>query len=82
MTGAPPACSPACRGGQSARRHLLASHGITVPEHLAGVEQATAMRVLDAATVAYTGRRIATSVAVCHPNPPEQIDGALVAIWT
>jgi predicted RNase H-like nuclease len=82
LTGSPPGSSPTSWGGQSARRRLLASHGITVPDDLAAVEQATAVRVLDAATVAYTGHRIATGAAVCHPDPPEQIDGSLVAIWT
>ena len=69
--------------GAEARRRLLGSAGIEVPEEigvageLAGVDD-----VLDAAAACWTARRYAAGSAICHPETPEQLDeGPLAAIW-
>jgi predicted RNase H-like nuclease len=67
---------------QVARRQLLITHGIAVPDDLPDAATAGAVQVLDAATIAYTAHRVATGAAIAWPDPPETLHGSPVAIWT
>ncbi|BFU46096.1 DUF429 domain-containing protein [Krasilnikovia sp. MM14-A1004] len=67
--------------GQAQRRELLAKQGIVLPDNLGPAGQAPPDDILDAAAVAWTAHRMATNAAHSHPDPPEEADGAKIAIW-
>jgi predicted RNase H-like nuclease len=81
MAGEPLAYAKKTWSGQARRRELLAKHGIVLPDHLGPAGQAPPDDILDAAAVAWTANRMANGTASSHPDPPEQSDGAQVAIW-
>lgn len=64
------------------RRGLLAEQGLVVPEaDLGKAGRAAPDDVLDAAAAAWSAHRKALGEARSLPEPPEMIDGRLVAIW-
>lgn len=67
--------------GQARRKELLARQGIVLPDQLGPAGQAPPDDILDAAAVAWTAHRMATGKARSHPDPPEEYDGARIAIW-
>lgn len=66
--------------GQTARRLLLASAGIVLPDELAA-GRAAADDVLDTAVAAWTAARKASGQAATLPPEPPLQDGRAVAIW-
>ena len=81
MAGAPLAYAKKTWTGQGRRRDLLARHGIVLPDQLGPAGQAPPDDILDAAAVAWTAHRMATGKALSYPDPPEDCDGARIAIW-
>ena len=81
MAGEPLAYAKKSWTGQARRRDLLAGHGITLPDQIGPAGQAPPDDILDAAAVAWTAQRMATGKAQSHPDPPEESDGARIAIW-
>ncbi len=81
MAGEPLPYAKKTWSGQARRRELLAKHGIVLPDHLGPAGQAPPDDILDAAAVAWTAHRMATGTARSHPSPPEELDGAPIAIW-
>ena len=81
MAGEPLAYAKRTWTGQARRRELLARHGIVLPEQLGPAGQAPPDDILDAAAVAWTAHRMAIGKARSHPDPPEEHDGARIAIW-
>lgn len=68
--------------GQMARRSLLATAGIVLPDDLGAAGRTPPDDVLDAAAAAWTAHRIARGRARPLPDPPEHdADGRPVAIW-
>lgn len=63
------------------RRRLLAEVGVLVPDFLPDVAGAAADDIVDAASAAWSARRIATGMARSFPDPPEAAGGRQVAIW-
>jgi predicted RNase H-like nuclease len=82
MAGRPLTTRKSTWAGVEVRRDLLSSagidlHGLPGDTGSAGVDD-----VLDAAAVAWTGRRHASGGATCLPDPPERFgDGIACAIW-
>ncbi len=69
-------------GGLVERRRLLAGERIDVPDDIGAPARAAPDDVLDAAAVAWTAHRVATSRAEYLPDPPEEdVDGVQVAVW-
>ncbi|HEX8347703.1 MAG TPA: DUF429 domain-containing protein [Actinoplanes sp.] len=81
MAGEPLAHAKKTWAGQARRRELLAKQGIVLPDSLGPAGQAPPDDVLDAAAVAWTAHRMATGTAASHPDPPEEHNGARIAIW-
>jgi predicted RNase H-like nuclease len=67
-------------GGVLERIALLREHGIEL-RSLGAAASAPIDDVLDAAACAWTAQRILTGNARTFPDPPEVVDGRLVAIW-
>lgn len=67
-------------GGVLERLELLRRHGLD-PRDGGGAARAPIDDVLDALAAAWSAARIARGVAVSLPDPPERVDGRLVAIW-
>lgn len=68
--------------GQMARRSLLATAGIVLPDDLGAAGRTPPDDVLDAAAAAWTAHRIAHGRAHSLPDPPEHdADGRPIAIW-
>ena len=67
-------------GGAIERMELLQQHGIELVG-LGAAASAPLDDVLDAAAAAWSAHRIATGAARTLPDPPELVDGQLVAIW-
>ncbi|GAA4900602.1 DUF429 domain-containing protein [Streptomyces coeruleoprunus] len=68
--------------GQMARRSLLATAGIVLPDDLGDAGRTPPDDVLDAAAAAWTAHRIAHDLARSLPDPPERdAQGRPVAIW-
>lgn len=82
LNGAPLTTGPDTWRSHNAFLHLLDSQGIVVPDDLGAAGNASATAVLGAAMIALTAHRIATATALSYPDPPEQVDGAAIAIWT
>lgn len=79
IAGRPLAASKKTAEGQRARRDLLATVGIGVDASVVG---AAVDDVLDAAVVAWSGRRVLSGQADSLPDPPEVFsDGWPSAIW-
>jgi predicted RNase H-like nuclease len=78
--GAPLAHRKKSAGGALERLALLREHGIEL-RRLHAAASAAIDDVLDAAACAWTAHRIAAGEARSLPNPPEVVDGRLVAIW-
>jgi predicted RNase H-like nuclease len=70
--------------GQAARRALLAEVGVVLADDLPEVGEVPANDVLDAAAVAWGANRIASGVARCIPDPPDQYDHRRrpIVIWS
>ncbi len=81
MAGEPLAYAKKTWSGQARRRELLARHGIVLPDQLGPAGQAPPDDILDAAAVAWSAHRMATGAALSHPSPPEEANGARIAIW-
>ena len=81
MAGAPLTHAKKTWSGQARRRELLAKHGIRLPDSLGPAGQAPPDDVLDAAAVAWSAHRMATGAASSHPSPPQESNGARIAIW-
>lgn len=81
MAGEPLPYAKKTWSGQARRRELLAKQGIVLPDQLGPAGQAPPDDVLDAAAVAWTAHRMATGAARSHPAPPEELNGAKIAIW-
>ncbi|MEU8613516.1 DUF429 domain-containing protein, partial [Actinoplanes sp. NPDC048791] len=81
MAGEPLAYAKKTWTGQARRRQLLAKHGIVLPDQLGPAGQAPPDDILDAAAVAWSAHRMATGAAQSHPSPPEENNGARIAIW-
>ncbi len=81
LTGAPLVWSKKTWNGLLARRRALDAAGITLPDEIDDIDGVVADDVVDAAVVAWSARRVANGTAVSLPDPPEQGDGRLVAIW-
>ncbi len=81
MAGAPLPWSKRSWNGLMLRRRLLAAAGLALPEELPGAGGVPADDVVDATAVAWSARRIAAGTARTFPDPPEEVDGRLVAIW-
>jgi predicted RNase H-like nuclease len=81
MAGSPLTFAKKTWSGQAKRRELLAKHGIRLPDQLGPAGQAPPDDVLDAAAVAWSAHRMATGAAESHPSPPEESNGAKIAIW-
>ena len=81
MAGEPLPHAKKTWSGQQRRRQLLARHGIDLPDNLGPAGQAPPDDVLDAAAVAWSAHRMATGSAMSHPSPPEEANGAKIAIW-
>lgn len=76
--GTPLPDSKHTRAGLTARRELLASRGVILPQRVAG---AAADDLLDAAAVAWSARRIADGLAVVLTSPGQLADdGTQIAI--
>ena len=82
MAGAPLVHAKKTWSGQARRRELLKRQGIVLPDSLGPAGQAPPDDVLDAAAVAWSAHRMATGTAACHPDPPEESNGARIAIWS
>ncbi|MFF8844552.1 DUF429 domain-containing protein [Streptomyces sp. NPDC015127] len=68
--------------GQMARRSLLATAGIVLPDDLGDAGRTPPDDVLDAAAAAWSAHRIARGRARSLPDPPEHdADGRPIAIW-
>ena len=67
-------------GGLVERLRLLARHGISFGD-LGAAGHAPADDFLDAAAAAWSAHRIANHNANCLPDPPEERDGTVIAIW-
>jgi predicted RNase H-like nuclease len=67
-------------GGALERIALLRAHGIEL-HSLGAAASAAVDDVLDAAACAWTAQRILTGEASTLPDPPEVVEGRLVAIW-
>ncbi|MFE0188819.1 DUF429 domain-containing protein [Streptomyces sp. NPDC058989] len=68
--------------GQTARRALLATAGIVLPDDLGDAGRTPPDDVLDAAAAAWTAHQIALDRARPLPDPPEHdAEGRPVAIW-
>jgi predicted RNase H-like nuclease len=81
MAGAPLTHAKKTWAGQARRRDLLAGQGIVLPDSLGPAGQAPPDDILDAAAVAWSAHRMATGAALSHPSPPEEANGARIAIW-
>ncbi len=67
-------------GGVLERIEILRRHAVEL-DHLANAAVVPIDDVLDAAAAAWSAHRIATGVAQSLPEPPEVVNGHLVAIW-
>jgi predicted RNase H-like nuclease len=67
-------------GGVLERIEILRRHGVEL-EHLTGAAIVPIDDVLDAGAAAWSANRIATGGARSLPDPPQVVDGQLVAIW-
>ena len=67
-------------GGVLERLELLGEHGIELTD-LDSAALVPVDDVLDAAAAAWSAHRIARGLAKSLPDPPEVVDGRLVAIW-
>jgi predicted RNase H-like nuclease len=83
MAGGPPvAWRKKSWNGQSARRRLLRSQGIALPDTLDDAGGVPPDDLLDAAAAAWTAHRIAQQAAEALPDPPEHTESGLpIAIW-
>ena len=83
MAGGPLEHSKHGAAGLTLRRSLLEAQGVSVPQDLWGMRRvAAADDVLDAAAVAWSGRRFVQGIAIPMPDPPEVFsDGLDAAIW-
>lgn len=80
--GAGPLARKKSWAGQTARRSLLATAGIVLPDDLGAAGRTPPDDVLDAAAAAWTAHRIAHGCARPLPDPPERgAAGRPVAIW-
>jgi predicted RNase H-like nuclease len=83
MHGQPLAVTKKTWDGATARRSLLARHGIELPEDLGELGKRAAVDdVLDAAAAAWTAKRVAEGAARSLPGEPQVFsDGWPAAIW-
>lgn len=82
MAGTPMTYPKRTWNGYQERLTVLASHGLSVPDHLGDLGPASPDDVLDAFAAAWTADRFSRDEAVSVPELPTQLDGDRpIQIW-